>query len=595
MNATPLISQAPITTDPTQISGSTAADSAKPAGNGRDFAAALSDAGAKSSRKPAASKDRDGGTVGRQLPATGNNSPPPAAPAPTPAGTSAAATRAAAADAEASKAAMDAAVSKAAMDAAAANSATAATGAAAAVASAAASAAAAAGAAAASAAAASAAANSAAAASAATMAAGGGDAALRAGASGAAAISSAQVQAAANGSGGALQPANMAPGSAAAAANTGAAFAEALGLPAAPVAGTQNGANAPVTQESVAVPSAVAQAITNPGAGHVSESAPGSSAPKTRSGATADRLMQPNAASSQVSAANEGATSSANIAPPPNDNPVAPTPAAVAMSAAASGAVAPSPVAAAETASSRADDSSTPAVGGTGQQAAGATGLAPPASAVTAATAASTAAATAAAAKTASLAAVTALGATVGSDRHSRGQSSDSTTSTTVGLVAGSAPSASTGSGDATPLPTFKVAAGVDSPEFGQGVADRVSLMVDNNLNGAKLQVNPPQLGPIEVRIAVQGGHAQVWLTSHSAVTRDALESSSPKLREMLGSQGFGQVSVDISQRSFQERPSQAQTYDWTPSSDRIPSAAPVSAAAASLSRISSGAVDAYA
>ena len=43
-------------------------------------------------------------------------------------------------------------------------------------------------------------------------------------------------------------------------------------------------------------------------------------------------------------------------------------------------------------------------------------------------------------------------------------------------------------------------------------------------------------------------------MTSHSAVTRDALESSSPKLREMLGAQGFGQVSVDISQRSFQER-----------------------------------------
>jgi flagellar hook-length control protein FliK len=74
--------------------------------------------------------------------------------------------------------------------------------------------------------------------------------------------------------------------------------------------------------------------------------------------------------------------------------------------------------------------------------------------------------------------------------------------------------------------------------------------MVDTNLNGAKLQVNPAQLGPIDVRIAIQGGHAQVWLTSHSAVTRDALESSSQRLRDMLGAQGFGQVSVDISQRS---------------------------------------------
>ncbi|MGC1522030.1 MAG: flagellar hook-length control protein FliK, partial [Steroidobacteraceae bacterium] len=181
------------------------------------------------------------------------------------------------------------------------------------------------------------------------------------------------------------------------------------------------------------------------------------------------------------------------------------------------------------------------------------------------------------------------------SDKHARGGSGDSLTSTTAGAVAGSTPSGAAGSTDAASLPTLKVSAGVDTAEFGQGVADRVSYMLDNNLSGAKLQVNPPQLGPIEVRIAVQGDHAQVWLTSHSAVTRDALESSSPKLREMLGSQGFGQVSVDISQRSFQERPSQAQTYDWTPAAERSTSVAPASAAAAPLSRISSGAVDAYA
>ncbi len=92
---------------------------------------------------------------------------------------------------------------------------------------------------------------------------------------------------------------------------------------------------------------------------------------------------------------------------------------------------------------------------------------------------------------------------------------------------------------DSAPTPTFKVAAGVDTAQFGQGVADRVSLMMDGNLTSAKLQVNPPALGPIEVRIALQGGHAQVSFSSHSAVTRDALESSSTKLREMLGSQGF--------------------------------------------------------
>jgi flagellar hook-length control protein FliK len=117
--------------------------------------------------------------------------------------------------------------------------------------------------------------------------------------------------------------------------------------------------------------------------------------------------------------------------------------------------------------------------------------------------------------------------------------------------------------------------------------------MMDNNLTSAKLQVNPPSLGPIEVRIALQAGHAQVWFTSHSAVTRDALESTAPTLREMLGAQGFGQVSVDISQRSFQERSPPSKGYESAPAIS-AESAASVQTAAA-VSRAANGLLDAYA
>jgi flagellar hook-length control protein FliK len=150
----------------------------------------------------------------------------------------------------------------------------------------------------------------------------------------------------------------------------------------------------------------------------------------------------------------------------------------------------------------------------------------------------------------------------------------------------------STGSTDANSTPSFKMNAGVDSAEFPQGLADRVSFMIDSNLNGAKLQVNPPQLGPIELQIAVQGDHAQVSMSTHSAVTREALESSLPKLREMLGAQGFGQVSVDISQRSFQERSAHPQPYEWTPPAERAAVSAPLST---TTSRSSLGALDTYA
>jgi flagellar hook-length control protein FliK len=148
---------------------------------------------------------------------------------------------------------------------------------------------------------------------------------------------------------------------------------------------------------------------------------------------------------------------------------------------------------------------------------------------------------------------------------------------------------------DAAPTPTVRVAASVDSAEFPQELSSRVSWMVDNNMNGAKLQVNPPSLGPIELRILVSGDHAQVWMSSHSAVTRDALESSTPKLREMLGTQGFSQVSVDISQRSFQDRSAYSSPYEQTSAGDRSGTAATAAVAGTTTTRSSLGVVDAYA
>jgi hypothetical protein len=210
------------------------------------------------------------------------------------------------------------------------------------------------------------------------------------------------------------------------------------------------------------------------------------------------------------------------------------------------------------------------------------------------------AAASTAAASTAATAAsiAQALSASAGAgaaDKRSRSNGPDSTLSgaSNDGSVGAAQLLSSNTSTDSVPTPTFKISAGVDTAQFGQGVADRVSLMMDSNLTNAKLQVNPPALGPIEIRIALQGGHAQVWLSSHSALTRDALESSSSKLREMLGSQGFSQVSVDISQRSFQERSPQSHAYESAP---LVGADSPALAQApVSISRSASGLLDAYA
>jgi flagellar hook-length control protein FliK len=307
-----------------------------------------------------------------------------------------------------------------------------------------------------------------------------------------------------------------------------------------------------------------------------------------------------NAGTNAATSAGTNAASAANSNPPPvagasaGSDVTAQAATAAAMAAAATDVAASSRAGPTDGAASSpsADELAASAAGSAAPAAGAADGAPAPVVSMLRAVAAAAATAAASAQTVARL-------ATAGvSDKHALGGTGASPLSPASGDAAAGAAQLTVnapGAADAAPMPTLKVTAGVDTPEFGQGLADRVSWMVDNNLNGAKLQVNPPQLGPIEVRISVQGDHAQVWLASHSALTRDALESSSPKLREMLGAQGFAQVSVDISQRSFQERSTQAQPYDWSPSVDRSASSAAMSTVAASMPRTPSGAVDAYA
>ncbi len=143
----------------------------------------------------------------------------------------------------------------------------------------------------------------------------------------------------------------------------------------------------------------------------------------------------------------------------------------------------------------------------------------------------------------------------------------------------------------AAPAP-LKLHPAIDSPQFTQALTDKVAWLVDKDIGSARLSINPPQLGPIEVRVEVSGDKALVSLSAHSVVTRDALEASSPRLREVLGATGFTQVSVDISHRSFQDRAPARQEWIPSPRELREDSVAAVSPAAR---RGGPGALDAYA
>ena len=99
-------------------------------------------------------------------------------------------------------------------------------------------------------------------------------------------------------------------------------------------------------------------------------------------------------------------------------------------------------------------------------------------------------------------------------------------------------------------LNSGSITAPVPSPKWSQGLTEKVSWMMQGNLQSAELKLNPANLGPLEVKLSVQDDKASiVFVTAHGQV-KEAIDNAMPRLREMLEQQGLDLVDVDVSQYS---------------------------------------------
>lgn len=90
------------------------------------------------------------------------------------------------------------------------------------------------------------------------------------------------------------------------------------------------------------------------------------------------------------------------------------------------------------------------------------------------------------------------------------------------------------------------------NPAWGEVVGDRVHWMVAQNIQEAKIRLNPPELGLLEVRVQVGNDQqTSISFSSPHAQVRDALETAMPRLREMFGENGLTLGNVDVSHQSM--------------------------------------------
>jgi flagellar hook-length control protein FliK len=86
---------------------------------------------------------------------------------------------------------------------------------------------------------------------------------------------------------------------------------------------------------------------------------------------------------------------------------------------------------------------------------------------------------------------------------------------------------------------TVAVPQHVQSPEFPQALGVQLSLLAKQGVQQAQLQLNPAEMGPIAVQIALDGSKAQVDFAAASAQTRQILENSLPELASALRDAGL--------------------------------------------------------
>jgi flagellar hook-length control protein FliK len=86
---------------------------------------------------------------------------------------------------------------------------------------------------------------------------------------------------------------------------------------------------------------------------------------------------------------------------------------------------------------------------------------------------------------------------------------------------------------------------------WSEAVVERVMWLSSQNLKSAEIQLDPADLGRLEVRISLNQEQTQVSFASPHAGVRDALEGQLQRLRDMFNQQGMNLVDVNVSDQSL--------------------------------------------
>ncbi len=103
-------------------------------------------------------------------------------------------------------------------------------------------------------------------------------------------------------------------------------------------------------------------------------------------------------------------------------------------------------------------------------------------------------------------------------------------------------------------LPVVTIQKPFAQPGWQQDFGERITWVVNKAMESAQLRLNPPQLGPVEVRVNFSQDQANVAFSSQNTAVREAIESAIPRLRDLMSNQQLNLGDVDVSPHSFTDQ-----------------------------------------
>ena len=101
-------------------------------------------------------------------------------------------------------------------------------------------------------------------------------------------------------------------------------------------------------------------------------------------------------------------------------------------------------------------------------------------------------------------------------------------------------------------------------PVWNQAINERIMMLSTQNGRFAEIQLDPPELGSLQVKLQVKNDQVSIVFNTPHASVREALEQGLPRLREMFEEQGLslGDASVD-DQAEQQARDEEAESTGY--------------------------------